>query len=300
MPSSAKQIIAKLRAHFRGVSFAPSDYLPEKLCHYTSAAGVVGILKSGTLRASNFAYLNDSSEIRYGERIAREILHERSAHAEGRPQQVLTVTLKAMELIASQIGFYLTCFCTEPDLLSQWRGYGTGAGRFCLVFDPEVLANGTEAASPLYFGKVIYNESDQRARIAAVLDRGLEAVEEMLTLDPVEQKACGKVICDELFQKLIREMCFLKHPGFSEEHEWRAVHWLQDISAVDFEPRSGGIRPFVNLFSGRDKPPRLPIREIIVGYSAGAPAGKSVELMLERYGYTNVAVTESQLPYRDS
>src|ERR1044072_4594249 len=39
------------------------------LHHYTSAAGLHGILKTGVLRATNYLYLNDTSEIEYGKKI---------------------------------------------------------------------------------------------------------------------------------------------------------------------------------------------------------------------------------------
>lgn len=301
MPPTADDIVARLHGSYHHVSFSPRDFLPEKLCHYTSGGGLLGILRSGVLRGSNFAYLNDSSEVRYGHQLVRDVLAEYLQQAEGRARQVLEVMSKSVEQITSQIEFYLTCFCTEADLLSQWRGYGTAAGRYCIVFDPDELYNATPTPDHVYFGRVIYARDEQIEEVRSVVDRALQAVSEMAELDVSQQKLCAKGICSNAFEKLVGTMCLFKHHGFREESEWRAVHWLQDITKVDFDATSGVIRPFINMFAGTSDPPKLPIREIIVGSSGlVAQARKSVELLLERRGYTGVKVSDSGVPYRDT
>ena len=299
--TAADDVVTRLHGSYHHVSFAPRDFLPEKLCHYTSAAGLLGILESGVLRASNFAYLNDSSEMRYGEEIVRDVLVAYLDKAQDRDHDVLHVLLKSVEQIASSIEFYLTCFCTEPDLLSQWRGYGTASGRFCIVFDPEQLYNATPTPAHTYFGRVIYQRQEQIGAISKIIDRALDAVSEAAQLDEPEQKACAKGICNTVFEKLIGTMCLFKHRGFHEESEWRAVHWLQDIEAVGFEARYNGIRPFIEMFRGSGSPPTLPVLEIVVGSSGvGAQGRKSVEMLLERRGYRGVRVSDSDVPYRDA
>jgi hypothetical protein len=44
---------------------------------------------------------------------------------------------------------YLTCFCEEGDLLSQWRGYGGNDGRYCIQFDASRLWGTHGLVSPL-------------------------------------------------------------------------------------------------------------------------------------------------------
>jgi hypothetical protein len=43
---------------------------PKRLFHYTSQAGLLGIITSNVLWATNVLYLNDSSELAYGLSIA--------------------------------------------------------------------------------------------------------------------------------------------------------------------------------------------------------------------------------------
>jgi len=298
MRPDADTIVKSLHGDYYHVSGTRQNMLPSLLFHYTSAAGLLGIVTSRVLRASNFAYLNDSTEIRYGESVVREILAKHVADATGLAKDALGVTLQVIERLTADIEFYLTCFCTESDLLSQWRGYGTASGRFCVAFDCDKLFNQTPSLKHR-LKKVIYDRKTQDAKIMAVIDRAKVALGEAVALNATQQKDCVKRICSELFEKLIWELCFFKHPGFAEEKEWRAVHWMEDTAQMKFEARGGTIRPFVEMFnSGQPSP--LPIAEVIVGSSIiGSPTKKTVELLLEACHYQAVKVRESGVPFRD-
>ena len=63
MTPKEEKAVRKLEERYGSVSLKPSDAIPSPLYHYTSSGGLVGIVSSGVLRASNFSYLNDSTEI---------------------------------------------------------------------------------------------------------------------------------------------------------------------------------------------------------------------------------------------
>jgi len=65
------------RSLFRSISLSPANFLPECLYHYTTAPGLAGILNSRSIRATNFSFLNDPSEIEYGRDLAINVI----AHA---------------------------------------------------------------------------------------------------------------------------------------------------------------------------------------------------------------------------
>jgi hypothetical protein len=52
------------------LGFAPE----QTLWHYTNGAGLLGIIESGTLHATQVACLNDSSEIRYASKLLLDAL----------------------------------------------------------------------------------------------------------------------------------------------------------------------------------------------------------------------------------
>ena len=52
---------------------------PDLLFHYTNAGGLLGILSTSRIWATNYRFLNDSSEIAYGAAIFEAVVQERSA-----------------------------------------------------------------------------------------------------------------------------------------------------------------------------------------------------------------------------
>ncbi|HID1849187.1 TPA: DUF2971 domain-containing protein [Escherichia coli] len=55
---------------------------------------------------------------------------------------------------------YNLSFCLEPDLLSQWRGYGSSQG-VCLEFDDEELLASLELTHYQVFkNRVLYTKED--------------------------------------------------------------------------------------------------------------------------------------------
>ncbi len=297
MNSQEEAAVAQLEVRYRAVSLRPSNFVPSRLYHYTSAVGFFGIVSTGVLRGSNFRYMNDSAEIQYGRDLAREAICCRLVQEATTPSPQKTALLKhvftALQDIGTRIEFYLACFCTEPDLLSQWRGYGSSRGRFCIGFDTEDLPTGPE----YILSGVVYDQSKQRQEIDRAVHHALDA----LAAGSAEDFVQG--LGSALTAKLERELCFFKHPGFVEEREWRVVHAGQPEDAVGFDIANGLLRPLVDLWFGSDQGNglrKLPIAEVVVG-AAGPVAHsiRSAELLLARYGYSNVEIRQSAVPYRE-
>src|SRR4030095_10743470 len=109
---------------------------PEILYHYTTAHGLLGILQSGELWASNSRWMNDPSEILYASQPLRRVaLDEISVckrqfeHDFKGLEQCITNWLDDYE---NNARVYVSCFCKDGDLLSQWRGYGAYGGGYAV------------------------------------------------------------------------------------------------------------------------------------------------------------------------
>lgn len=146
--------------------------LPASVYHYTSAEGLLGIVGSGQLRATDLRYLNDTSELHYG---LTEMLRAYEATSQASKQ---TFTDQLAELyriedwqpigelglsafvnlpqerfgpvanaivnsLEESIIIGVACFCGEGDLLSQWRGYGIGG--YALGFDARTPRRGPKS-----------------------------------------------------------------------------------------------------------------------------------------------------------
>lgn len=103
--------------------------------HYTSTAGLLGILASSSLWASHVATLNDSTEIRFGMDLVRSRLPTRledvqvwadlaRARIDADVPAAVTGMLGLVEGSLMDGGLYVFCASLSGDSLSQWRGYG--------------------------------------------------------------------------------------------------------------------------------------------------------------------------------
>lgn len=291
MNENEDKALIHLKVQYSIVSLDPDEFMPETLYHYTSAYGLFGILSSGILRASNFSYLNDSTEIQYGRKLAQDMLlkYINEDYIPKSIKEMLSLTVEALEDIGKGIDIYLACFCVDADLLSQWRGYGSVKGRYCIGFNTEKLPDGPKYN--LY--RVIYEQKEQKGKLESVIRDAIIAMEDCAS-DEFKSE-----VAKVLTKKIIDVICCLKHPGFREEKEWRVVFRAESIDNIKFDTSNGLIKPFIEIWKAtRSK--KLPVSEILIGSSRFiANLLKSVELLLLKYDYKDVEVKESSVPFQE-
>ena len=155
--------------------------VPPVLYHYTNASGLKGILETGSLWATDAEFLNDAQELQFGR---SELCHALRAHAESlyssdRPEYFGSPEYSRATIVQSAVHYletgnvnepitgermYVACFCTDDDLLSQWRGtpvaqaMRSGFARRCSSIGPRssritTSLNNLQTSSPwLSFG----------------------------------------------------------------------------------------------------------------------------------------------------
>jgi hypothetical protein len=228
----------------------------EKLYHYTTWDGLLGILQTQTLWATHYKFLNDYSEIILFRdklislilpyvREAYENLIKQSAHIqqeinqEGGLGQVIqhdTEVVVDAQYRATGDGIYILSFCGQHKkphinsngLLSQWRGYGAGGG-FALVFNTQELEEMLEIEakrfeySAMHLSDLIYSDDEDKLKEELSQDLSIIA-------DDVKQlfnhaKLSGKEKGDTLkgYIPFVNCITRYKHYGFSEENEVRLV-----------------------------------------------------------------------------
>jgi hypothetical protein len=274
---------------------------PEFLYHYTSQEGLLGIIKTGSLWATNISYLNDSTEFELSLGLIRDSLSaaiETSEWEENRfttrdPDRATDATKRKEEesrlwRLATRIDgsdLCVTCFCKEDDLLSQWRGYtGPGYG-YSLAFHTERLKTSASDAG-FIFGKCIYNSDLQKHIIN-------ESLEYLLTKGPA-----GDRVEIKDFVAVIRYCAFFKHPSFEQEQEWRLVSSSHsDLLQTRFRSGNSMIIPYVLIPIGKGK--LSAIDRVRVGPRPHMDLSKrSVELLLVQNDMTP-SVYPSFIPFRD-
>jgi hypothetical protein len=200
--------------------------LTENLYHYTPQAGLLGIVESQSIWASNIQYLNDAQEARLAFSIMGEAVNGRLRRDKpelgdvDRGGEIWGLLTKASQQIGHIVDLevYACCFSSARDQLSQWRGYA-GEGGFALAFKPTAIDTIIHN-NQMRMIKCIYDQTKNREIAEAIIDSTIATYDALDKASPQEREALAVEHFKENFLLWV-PMC--KHPGFSEEGEWRLV-----------------------------------------------------------------------------
>lgn len=281
---------------------------PVNLHHYTAAVGVEGIIRNQRLYATHASYLNDATELAYAEEVIRHVLQE---HADSASSEASGKFLRDWQNLLDdrslEPGVYVTCFCTEENLLSQWRGYAGAVGGYAIGFPSQPWSE--TATSPVILRRIVYNEQEQERWIRDLIVPIVSGLDSLAT-EAGEDQANAAVpsylnLCNEAISEL--RFCF-KHPAFEEEREWRIVYRDGAVQhettrlVHQFRVREGLVVPYVELElerTGDGPASRLPISSVMVGPTADPDlAIKSIFMLLRKHGYSDTSILTSDIPLR--
>jgi hypothetical protein len=271
----------------------------QKLCHYTTLEGAVGIIGGNDLWLTNSRFSNDNQELNHGYDLVDQILEEmrRSAVADVTRSERLQ-SLAAPIAVRRSDQVYVCCFCEQNDLLSQWRGYAESGGGVAIEFDPMGFTANTGLDSPhglMRLWKVFYNPAQQRAIIRACIEYAWPCLNDV---DRIRH----------IVDALQFFMPTFKNNSFSEEQERRLIFTPYPLAfpKPKFRIRRGLVVPYFSLqeLSGAAGMPdpnfRLPIKSILIGPSQRQSLNaQGVRLMLDANGYQHVSVSVSEIPFRE-
>lgn len=229
--------------------------------HYTNWAGLEGIISSGTLWATRFDKLNDSTEVNH---LRHQLIESVGASLVGVVQEIIDskpryvrrhmlrkegvpdiAKHEARALIDSiyEVSFlgrpgsqafavpYIASFCShcgddgylrENGLLSQWRGYG-GTERYAVVFDTEALSAAMKEETKR-FSYMFGNLGD-----AIYNDDELNFAERFSELiglfvhmyETYHGPGPDSIAMEELYESFMITATRFKHRAFREEREVR-------------------------------------------------------------------------------
>ena len=314
----------KLAAEFeRLVSRLRGDWLkknralaPERpLYHYTDSDGLINILKSQTLRATDARYLNDALEVEYGRRLVEDILLERYSLPRRERREITPPVSLFIKMALSDRLFdpyepgrfaFVTCLCEEGNLLSQWRAYADRGAGYSIGFSWGGLFNNHRSAIDQPLSKVLYHQEQQVTLIRELVE---EICGILAAADPssvLENHALATNAVRALRIVLMDYLPCFKHPSFEAKREWRIVQNCdvyeeyeflpnydgykgKNLGRLKFRPAAGTIAPYVDLEIQFGPPPfwgKLPIVSVMHGPTQHpALAKESLRMLLERYGH---------------
>ncbi|MGN5240806.1 DUF2971 domain-containing protein [Rhodococcus sp. SJ-3] len=291
--------------------------MPETLHHYTTATGLMGIFaprrfegweipetRSLTLWATDARYLNDAKELTFAAEILATAMSELVDHAEAAHAtriHELANRVRKGDFVDPNVDnsphtAYVTSFCEEPDLLSQWRGYG-GNG-YSIEFPAEILKSFKVPTMGVGF-----LDGSQLFKVRYKIDHSFIETAAKEIVNPSNYAGAVRRIVECLAQ--------FKHPAFEAETEWRLIYSAgHDYTKSDFRISADGMlipylqlrcTPYTNLYDPTDDflySGKL-VESVWVGPSPDQKLrAESLARMLRQWSFSDVRVETSETPFR--
>jgi hypothetical protein len=282
-----------------------SDIPRETLYHYTTFAGLVGIVNSQLLWASDIRYMNDSAELKHTADLIRMEISQRITAGHPKPNLLNQFLEWVTHRITNGHMLFAASFRSNGNLLSQWRGYSKLGKGVSLGFNPSYILKCAREQS-FQIGKCIYNSADQRRLIKQVVDSVevlAQAHHENKDIPEKNDPQSYYNVFEKIETDLLRIAAILKHPSFQEEEEWRIVSpALTDYvtSPVLFREGTSMLVPYVEfkLLHAKDKP--VALEHIFLGPTPNINISmNSLTMFLAKNGANpEKGITYCEIPFR--
>jgi hypothetical protein len=281
---------------------------PPTLYHYTTAAGLAGILRTKTLWATHAIFMNDRSEVEHGRSIAASLVqHALHLGAIGADAEFLGRLAERVNVPLRRTDTYVACFCRHGDLLSQWRGYANRGGGYSIGFASDTFGHpGVCGEHEVHLRRVEYGADKQTELLAAIIERCRQHLEKALTGAPpsMRPEPLTTVLVSVAERAILRAAVTFKDEGFREEQEWRVivmrshsvVDYSDEASPVKFREQAGILVPYVTL-NFADVPHWRACANVRVGPTVDKRrAVVSLQMLLDQQGYRETNISSSPIP----
>lgn len=289
--------------HLASLGRAPVD----TLWHYTDADGLIGILKTGKLFATQVTCMNDSLEQRYfGDLVHEAVRLEVLKNVD----QNLAVLLRVADSALGKRDFatawhFVTCFSEVEDDLGQWRGYGGGRCGYAIGFSFSGILDALKARPGALLLPMHYDDQHQKFLVDEVVRMAqhyfLQGVSRGL---PDIERWAGEFLAAFAWEFDIFAS-ITKHPKFASERERRIATALRVGEHKDLEFRQKRTLLArhlpIDLTVGVAGARRLPITRVYLGPGPAQRVTQvSVGDLLLKYGYgkDTIPIELSKVPYR--
>lgn len=228
------QLLMRLESIFMPYATRQRRTLYEKgtrFVHYTSAEAALGIIGSKRLWMRNATCMSDYSEVQHGFRILDSFFSDTSkkkAFVDALDVCFPGAALEAITLFNQwwndiRFNTYIASISEHDDRedshgrLSMWRAFGGSTARVAIVFRVPQYSGGALALN-LMFSPVAYlTEALAHDVVHEVIKNVRDNCEFLRSVD-------RPLVLATVVAMLIAGVICLKHEGFHEEREWRAIY----------------------------------------------------------------------------
>lgn len=273
------------------------------LYHYTRLDGLLGIVKSKSLWASNIYYFNDASEITYASDIFKKVILNRKNKVDEKQEYFLNEFDNWLDTFSHTIHQYFVFSLTEKgDLLSQWRGYTKGRG-VSIGFEPNALVRKIEKQG-LKIVKCIYKIPEQEGLAEEFLNEIIIAFNNE-NLDyknkPHPPKKKYRGLLEKFRGKILQIFSVIKNPSFSEEQEWRIIskyYTRHTIPNIKYREGISMLVPYIEIDISSEETKETMFHKVYVGPTQNTSLSHaSLATFLSSFRACN-KIIPSSIPYR--
>lgn len=271
---------------------------PSHVYHYTNSTGLIGILESKKIWATNIRFLNDINEVIEATKTAKEILIEKSAASGGeRKKRLFNSMLENIDEVASHI--YVCSFSADGNSLSQWRAYcpPTGGGYALGIPGPQLRE--VAKKSGWIFVKCIYENEKKVQVIREIIDSFVEDFEKN---HKSESSELTERVALNFKLHLLGISGVIKNKAFENEKEWRLISpILSNEDGVCFRQGKSGIIPY-STFELLEQDNQINKNQIklVIGPTPqnDSESRQAARYILSRYLKNTSGESLSRIPYK--
>jgi hypothetical protein len=277
--------------------------VPRLLFHYTSSQGLIGILRTQELWASNVAFFNDVQEVEHAVNHALIAIENTIARGVSRTELV------ALEEMREYVGsaakrYYVLCLSEERDLLSQWRAYSPPGGGYSIGFPSKQLLLMADIQG-FTLAPCVYDEQLKYRIAQEFVDTFLSRFRAAVASGSVVEQIARQIAL-EFGMHVTKFGITLKHSAFREEKEWRLISPMisEPHAQLDYRPSSVRVVPFFRFRLTDNQHPNLTAAgddhlTVIVGPTSDPLASAmAVQFLLRSTVGTGAFHGVSEVPYR--
>ena len=234
--------------------------------HYTSLAGLLGILDSNSLHATSFDASNDHLEMTAGraavEKICKDIAQgfpvgfapkdgsefleaDEAFQDDVRQSSAENVANILFESLKQTINPFICCFSkisddieiTKEDL-SQWRAYASEDGAL-IKFDPDKLFSAIEKEDKFYHYAYIFEKevSYKFDDAIEIISQHRNTIEGLFKYNELGLKDSPPQITDDFLRDFVLASAFTKAACFSSEREYRIAAAIPTLAQFKKLPK---------------------------------------------------------------
>lgn len=207
-----------------------NSVIPKIVYHYCSLESFISIINNSTIRLTNISKSNDRDEIGYCfnafERALRETCKEfTDKYLKNKGiikffNSICYDDLVSKAVLNESLIYYVGCFSTEADLLSQWRGYANDGKGVAIGFYSKSFFVAKDLKS-VKFNRITYDMDQVEIELHDYIINKLVKIYK----ETKSKSNCSiyENAINDIISGMVYNAVFYKNPAFKEENEWRLV-----------------------------------------------------------------------------